>query len=409
ELELFSIRDRVADGLARGTIPYYRRVINATGVILHTGLGRAPLAAEAVEALRKLAPHPVRVEVNLESGERGGREEGIAALLRELTGCEAATVVNNNAGATLLILAALARGRKVLLSRGEMVEIGGSFRIPEIMEESGATLVGVGTSNRTHARDYRNPIDESTGLILKVHTSNYRIEGFTCEVELEELVAIGKESHVPVVHDMGSGCLIDLQAHGRPWEPEIRESIAAGADLVCFSGDKLLGGPQAGIILGKHTAVERCRKHPLYRALRCDRLTYVALEATLGIYLEGDAAAMSRIPALERLFVEPDELRKRARRLARKIGKHSDLECEVISQHSLAGSGSLPTRDLPTWVVRVHSSRFSADQLARELRTGNPPILARVREDAVLFDVRTIADPEFPLLEERLGEIISGR
>ncbi|MCI0651537.1 MAG: L-seryl-tRNA(Sec) selenium transferase, partial [Planctomycetes bacterium] len=258
EVEIRSIRERVTEALARQAIPYYRRVINATGIVLHTGLGRAPLAPEAVRALRERAGHPVRVEIDLESGERGGRDEGCAALLRELTGAEAATVVNNNAGATLLVLAALARGKKVVISRGELVEIGGSYRIPEIMKEGGALLVEVGTTNRTHPRDYREALDSDTGMILKVHTSNYRIEGFASEVEIEELVAMGAERGIPVVHDLGSGCLIALEAYGLAGEPHVLRSVAAGADLVTFSGDKLLGGPQAGIIIGKRSEVDRC-------------------------------------------------------------------------------------------------------------------------------------------------------
>ncbi len=266
DVDLPAILRRAEQGLAQAAVPYYQRVINATGVVLHTALGRAPLAPAAVAALGELACHPVRVEMDLETGERGGRDEGCARLLRELTGAAAATVVNNNAGATLLILAALARGKKVILSRGEMVEIGGSFRIPDIMEEGGATLVGIGTTNRTHLRDYENAIDADVALILKVHTSNYLVKGFTKEVEIEELVEVGRRHQIPVAHDLGSGCLVDLGRRGISGEPHVNRSVAAGADLVCFSGDKLLGGPQSGIIAGSAEAVSRCRKHPLYRA-----------------------------------------------------------------------------------------------------------------------------------------------
>jgi len=296
-----AIAESLARRLARRFRPYYGRVINATGVILHTGLGRAPLAPAAAAALARLAPHPQRVEIDLESGRRGGRDEGCARLLRELTGAEAATVVNNNAAATLLILAALARGRRVLLSRGEMVEIGGSYRIPEILRESGAELTGVGTTNRTHLRDYREALGDDVGLILKVYTSNYRVVGFTREVEVAALAALGREHGVPVAHDLGSGCLIDLAPHGLPGEPVVQASVAAGADLVCFSGDKLLGGPQAGIVVGRAAAVERCRRHPLFRALRPGRLIYAALEATLRLYLDADAAVLRQVPALARL------------------------------------------------------------------------------------------------------------
>ncbi len=401
DLSPAAIRDRVARGLAVNAIPYYRRVINATGVVLHTGLGRAPLPPLAVDALAALAGHPVRVEIDLESGERGGRDEGCAALLRQLTGAEAGTVVNNNAGATLLVLAALARGKKVILSRGEMVEIGGSYRVPEIMQEGGARLVEVGTTNRTHAKDYRKAVDPETGMILKVHTSNYRIEGFTNEVEIEELVGIGREAGVPVVHDLGSGCLLNLAHHGFPEEPHVLRSIAAGADLVCFSGDKLLGGPQAGIIIGKKWAVERCVEHPLYRALRPGRLIYVAMEATLRIYLQGEGAITERIPAIERLIVPPERLKQRARKLLRRLDGIVGLECEVVAENSQAGSGSLPARDLPTWAVRVVARGASSAQLAARLRGGDPAVLGRIRDDGVILDVRTIADDELPLIEAR--------
>ena len=294
-------------------------MINATGVILHTGLGRAVLAPEVADAVGALARGPQRLEIELDSGERGGRDRGCAELLCRLTGAEAATVVNNNAGATLLILATLARGRRVILSRGEMVEIGGSYRIPDVMEESGAILHGVGTTNRTHLRDYERAIAGSgregeapAGMLLKVHTSNFRVVGFTNEVPLAELVELGGEHGLPVVHDLGSGCMVDLAralasggggsiGSGGSGETRVRDSVAAGADLVCFSGDKLLGGPQAGLIVGKAEAVERCRRHPLFRALRPGRMIYTALEATLRIYEAGEEEALARIPALRSL------------------------------------------------------------------------------------------------------------
>lgn len=399
-----AIRQRVAAGLERRALPYYRRVINGTGIILHTGLGRAVLAPEAVEALARVAAHPQRLEIDLDSGERGGRDEGCAVLLRELTGCEAATVVNNNAAATLLILAALARGRRVIVSRGELVEIGGSFRIPDVLRESGAVLAEVGTTNRTHLADYAEAIAGDTGMILKVHPSNYRIQGFTAEVEIEDLVTLGQSHGVPVVHDVGSGCLIDLACRGVRGETLLRRSIDAGADLVCCSGDKLLGGPQAGIILGRREAVERCRRHPLFRAMRPGRLVYTALEATLRLYLGGEDGAIERIPTLRRLLEPPDSLRRRARRLARRL-QGVAASVSVVSCTSQAGSGSLPTRELASWGVRVRPEEGAAEEMAAELRTGEPAILARVQEDALLFDVRTLADDELPLLSERLRRL----
>jgi L-seryl-tRNA(Ser) seleniumtransferase len=399
---------QAAGVLGRRSRPYYRRVINATGVVLHTNLGRAPLPARAVEALAATAGGAQRVEINLDSGRRGGRDEGCALLLRELAGCEAATVVNNNAAATLLVLAALARGRKVLLSRGEMVEIGGSFRVPEVMRESGAQLVEVGTTNRTHLEDYRRALDPEVGLILKVHTSNYRIVGFTAEVGIGELVALGREHGIPVVHDLGSGSMVDLARHGRFEEPWVRRSVEAGADAVCFSGDKLLGGPQAGILVGRREAVERCRRHPLYRALRPGRLVYTALEATLRLYREGEETALARVPALSLLLAEPATLRRRARRLARRLRQVPGATARAVACASQAGSGSLPQVDLASWGVEASVAGLSAGDLAGALRSGDPAVVPRIEGDRVLFDTRTVADREIPEIA-RLLEAIARR
>lgn len=405
DLEVEAIRQRLEDRLVRRARPFYHRVINATGVILHTGLGRAPLATAATQALAELAPYPQRVEIDLESGERGGRDLGCDLLLRELVGCEAATVVNNNAAATILILSALARGKKVLLSRGELVEIGGSFRIPDILRESGAILAEVGTTNRTHERDYRQAIDDDTGMILKVHTSNYRVVGFTKEVDLPVLADMGREHGIPVVHDMGSGCLVDLAAHGRHGEHVVAESIAAGADLVCFSGDKLLGGPQAGLIAGRKTVVDRCRQHPLFRAVRPGRLVYTALEATLRLYLGGEDVATAQIPALRRLVMPAEELQPRAAALAQRLADLPGFEVAAVACSSQAGSGSLPARDLPSWGVRVQPRTGTTTKLAADLRTGEPAILARVQDDALIFDLRTLEDDEVLAVEGRLREL----
>ncbi len=405
DVEPDTIRDRIDAELQRRSIAYYRRVINGTGVILHTGLGRAPLPQEAIDALVEHAVHPMRVEIDLQSGDRGGRDQGCVELLREITGCEAATIVNNNAGATLLVLAAMARGRGVVLSRGELVEIGGSFRMPAIMAESGARLVEVGTTNRTHLKDYETAIDEECGMILKVHTSNYRVEGFTKEVEIGDLVALGRQHRIPVVHDLGSGCLIDLESRGIHGEPFVSTSLKKGADLVCFSGDKLLGGPQSGIILGTKEAVAKCRGHQLYRALRPCRLTYTALETVLRIYLRGEDEAISKIPALGRLLAPTSELKTRAELLAKQLGTIASVTTEVVRHQSLAGSGSLPARDIPTWAVSVAVGGLSSTELARHLRTKEPPILSRTKDDSVLLDLRTLQDDEFDAIAARLGSI----
>ncbi|MEM7167112.1 MAG: L-seryl-tRNA(Sec) selenium transferase [Planctomycetota bacterium] len=398
-----SILGRVSADLEERAVPYYERVVNATGIVLHTGLGRSPLSPEVAAQIGHLVHHPLRVEIMLDSGQRGGRDLGCAELLKELTGCEAATVVNNNAGATLLVLAALARGKEVLLSRGEMVEIGGSYRVPDIMEEGGAKLVGVGTTNRTHLKDYAAKIGPETGMILKVHTSNYRVEGFTHEVEIDELVQLGREHGVPVVHDLGSGCLVDLEKHGIVGEPFVPNSVAGGADLICFSGDKLLGGPQAGIILGSEEAVQRCRKHQLFRALRPGRLTYVALEHTLRTYRQGEEAVLAKLPALTRLTMAPEKLKKRAQKLCRRLEKVDHVAATVVPCLSQAGSGSLPGRELASFAVRLEPKQGSVSELAARLRSGNPPVLARTFDDGVLLDLRTLDESEFALIEAALN------
>lgn len=405
ELTDEAVEAEVERWLARDARPYYRRVINGTGVVLHTGLGRAPLPAAAVEALGATAGRPQRVEIDLATGERGGRDLGCARLVEELVGSEAATVVNNNAAATLLTLATLARGRSVVVSRGELVEIGGSYRIPDVLRESGALLREVGTTNRTHPEDYRRAIDEEVGLLLKVHTSNYRVVGFTREVEIEELVEIGHEHGVPVVHDLGSGCLVDLAARGLPGERLVSRSVQAGADLVCFSGDKLLGGPQAGVIAGRREAVERCRRHPLFRTVRPGRLVYTALEATLRLYRNGDERAVRDVPALQAILRSGEELRARAEELAGRLADVAGLGVAVVECSSQAGSGSLPARDYPSWGVSLVSGAHSPDRLAEELRVGDPSILGRVWEGSLLLDVRTLEDDELPAIARRLRDL----
>ncbi len=406
ELEGTAIVERLRRELAVRGKSSYRRVINATGVILHTGLGRAPLAAEAVAALAATAGGAQRVELDLESGQRGGREEGCVTLLRELVGGEDAAIVNNNAGATLLVLAALARGRRVLLSRGEMVEIGGSYRVPDVMAESGAILTEVGTTNRTRLADYERAFADEVGLILKVHTSNYRIVGFTEEASIDELVALGRERHVPVVHDLGSGSLLDLAAAGIPGEPQVRRSVASGADVVCFSGDKLLGGPQAGVLVGRREAIGRCRRHPLFRALRPGRLVYTALEATLRLYTAGPEAAREKVPALCRLLTPPALLEARARRLARRLASPGTLQAKAVPCTGQAGSGSLPQLELAGWGVRLALAGRSADDLARRLRTGDPAVVARIEDGEVLLDLRSVGEEELGELAKAVSAVV---
>jgi L-seryl-tRNA(Ser) seleniumtransferase len=383
--------------LAASTAASLQRVINATGVIVHTNLGRAPLARVAAERAASLAAGYTNLEYDLASGARGKRDVHAERLLCRLTGAEAAVVVNNNAAATLLVLASLAAGREVIISRGELVEIGGGFRIPDVLAQSGAVLREVGTTNRTRAADYAAAIWDRTALILRVHPSNFRIEGFTERPRLEELVPLGRRFSVPVVEDLGSGYLTRAVSDfsrtspgGSPLrdEPDVAGSIASGADVVMFSGDKLLGGPQAGIIAGSHTLIARIRTHPLMRALRVDKLTYAALEATLEEYAAGRAA--STIPVAVMLAMPIDEIDRRARVLSSSL---TGVASEVIDGESTIGGGSAPGSAIPTRLVAVTPSALSAEQLDARLRRHAPPVIARIVNDRVVIDLRTV-DPE---------------
>jgi L-seryl-tRNA(Ser) seleniumtransferase len=376
-----------------------RRVINATGVVIHTNLGRSLLHENAIEHIAGVSRHYSNLEFDLTQGTRGSRYIHVEQTLCRLTGAEAALVVNNNAAAVLLALNTIAAGREVIVSRGQLVEIGGAFRIPDVMNRSGATLKEVGTTNRTHLRDYEGAIGEETALILRVHTSNFRIVGFTAEVELRELAELAHTHHLPVMEDLGSGCLIDLSKYGLDREPTAQEAIRNGADIVTFSGDKLMGGPQAGIILGKGEYIERIKGNPLNRALRIDKLTLAGLESTLLLYLDEDRAT-EEIPTLRMLTYSHDELRKRARRLSRKIGARipTGLTITVRDDVSQVGGGAYPVQILPTKVVALKPEQGSANQLERRLREGMPPIIARVSKEEVLLDVRTVGDEEGDLI-----------
>jgi L-seryl-tRNA(Ser) seleniumtransferase len=365
-----------------------RRTINATGVIVHTNLGRAPLAREALERVSAVAGGYSNLEYDLGEGGRGSRQDHVAPILRRLTGAEAALVVNNNAAAVLLALAALAEGREVLVSRGELIEIGDGFRIPDVLARSGARLREVGTTNRTRAVDYERAIGPETALLLRVHQSNFRVVGFTEQPRLSELVRVGRAHGLPVVDDLGSGVLVALED-----EPSAKDALAAGADLVCFSGDKLLGGPQAGIVVGRGELVERLRRHPLQRALRADKLTLAALEATLSLYLDPELAARE-IPVL-RMLAEPLEtVRARAEKLAGLVGG------EVEETVGRVGGGALPLAELPSFACAVEEG------LATRLRDADPPVVALVRDGRCLLDCRTIADAE---VEEVARAVATGR
>jgi L-seryl-tRNA(Ser) seleniumtransferase len=369
--------------------PTLRGVINATGVVLHTNLGRAPLAAVARQAVADAAGYAT-VEYDLDTGARGSRHDHAVDLLRELTGAEAALVVNNNAAAVVLALNSLAAGAEAVISRGELVEIGGSFRIPEIMAWSGVRMREVGATNRTHLRDYERAIGSGTGLILKVHRSNFRVEGFVSEVGVPELGRVARARGLPVVHDLGSGALVDLTVLGLPAEPTARTALAAGADVVTMSGDKLLGGPQAGIILGSESLVERMRHNPLLRAVRCDKLTLAALEATLRLYGDPDRAFLE-IPVLRMLAEPAAALEARAGALAARL-QGEGVAATVAPGFSAVGGGAYPGTELPTTVVAVEPGPAGAESLAGGLRAGDPPVVARVRDGLLLLDPRTV-DP----------------
>jgi L-seryl-tRNA(Ser) seleniumtransferase len=374
--------------------PALRPVVNATGVVLHTNLGRALLAEPAIEAIVRAARSPVNLEYDLASGGRGDRDSIVAEELCALTGAEAATVVNNNAAAVLLALNSIADGREVIVSRGELIEIGGSFRIPDVMRRSGARLREVGTTNRTHPGDYAAAIGPDTAMLLKVHPSNYRIVGFTAEVSLAELVQIGNAHNLPVMEDLGSGALIDMALYGLPREPQVAARVAAGAGLVTFSGDKLLGGPQAGLIVGRRDLVERLKANPLRRALRCDKLTLAALAATLRLYLRS-ADLAAELPTLRLLRRTPAELQSAAMRareiLAERLGV--EFTIEVVVSASEIGSGALPTEEIESRALRITHREHSPDSIAALFRQARPPVIGRITDGAFQLDLRTVEDP----------------
>jgi L-seryl-tRNA(Ser) seleniumtransferase len=401
-----SILSAVRERLAERSAPRLCRAINATGVILHTGLGRAVLPAAALEAIASQQKGYSILEVDRASGERSIRETHVAGLLGEITGAEAATVVNNNAGATLLALATLAKDREVITSRGQLVEIGGSFRIPDVMKESGAHLVEVGTTNKTYIGDYEAAVTERTALLLRVHTSNYRIVGFTHTPSLEELVALGKKRGITVMDDLGSGAFVDLAPFGVTDEPTVQSSVKAGADVITFSGDKLLGGPQAGIIVGRREAVARVRKNPLFRALRVDKLALTALEATLKLYLDRERL-FRELPTLRMVSMTLDECERRALFLAAGLKGLPGLTVEVRDDSSEFGGGSVPTQQIPTKVVAVRHASLSLEALSAKLRLGRPCIFARVQHERILMDVRTLQEGEEDEVIASLGRILT--
>ncbi|NJC87905.1 MAG: L-seryl-tRNA(Sec) selenium transferase [Desulfuromonas sp.] len=388
--------------------PSLRRVLNLTGTVLHTNLGRAPLAESVLQAVVEVSRGYSTLEYDLAEGKRGERHVHVEELLCRLTGAEAALAVNNNAGAVLLALSALAGGKSALVSRGELIEIGGSFRIPEIMAAGGVRLVEVGATNKTHFDDYRKAIGPDTALILKVHTSNYRILGFTSAVTGEELAALGTERGVPVLEDLGSGLLLDLAQLGLPREPTVRETLATGIDVVTFSGDKLLGGPQAGLIVGKQEIVARLKKHPLARALRLDKMTLAALEATLRLYLDPQRA-LREVPTLRLLAISAGELQRRCQELLPQLqaAAGNRAELDIVATTATVGGGAMPLAELPGFAVAVTPRHSSLQQLTEHLRHGDPPVIGRVQDDRLLLDPRTLLPGEDALLVKALEQALT--
>lgn len=375
--------------------PNMRKVVNATGTILHTNLGRAPISQEHMRHITEIATGYSNLEYNLEKGERGERYSHFEELLCKITGAEAAIAVNNNAAAVMLILSTVAEGGEVIVSRGELVEIGGKFRIPDVMERSGAALVEIGTTNKTHYADYENAITERTTALLKVHTSNYRIVGFTESVPIGELVPLGKAHNLPVIEDLGSGVLIDLSKYGITYEPTVQESIQNGADVVCFSGDKLLGGPQAGIIVGKKTYIDRMKKNQLMRALRIDKFTAAALEVVLKEYLS-EERAVRQIPVLQMITKPFEEVKKEAQKLKRLLNSlelKAEIGCERCE--SQIGGGSLPLERIPSMAVTIKPTEISTAELEEQMRFLPIPIIPRTYNDKIILDVRTIGKERF--------------
>ena len=408
DFQVESLARKSLDHIKEALKPNLCSVINATGTVLHTNLGRSLLAEKAVEAVKEVSRHYSNLELDLSTGERGSRYSHVEELLCKLTGARGALVVNNNAGAVMLVLNTLAQNKEVVISRGQLVEIGGSFRIPDVMSQSGAQLVEVGTTNKTHLHDYESAITENTAMLLKVHTSNYHIVGFTSHVSGAELVDLGRKHNIPVVEDLGSGVLIDLSKYGLQGEPAVQECIKEGMDVVTFSGDKLLGGPQAGIIVGNEEFIQKIKKNQLTRALRIDKMTLAALEATLQLYLD-EEKAVREIPTLNMLTLPLSILEARASSLASYLKDHltGKAKIKVIDGFSQVGGGALPLENIPTKLVSLQPYRLTTIvEVVERLRDQAVPVIARVQKNQLLMDLRTVREDEIPLLQDSLVRVM---
>ncbi len=404
-LEMDDICAGVLKLVEKKTQMHLRPVINGTGIILHTNLGRAKLSDRAVEAIKSIAQDYNTLEYNLDKGGRGSRYDHVTDLIAKITGAEDAIAVNNNAAAVMLILSTMAKGREVITSRGELVEIGGAFRVPDIMAQSGGKLVEVGTTNKTHYSDYVNAITEETGALLKVHTSNFKIMGFFEEVTLEEMVEIGHAHNLPVIYDMGSGAMVRLENYGIQDEPNVIDTMKTGVDILSFSGDKLLGGPQAGIIIGKKEWIAKMKKNPLTRAIRIDKLTLAALEATLRDYLDPEEAIKS-IPTLQMMTATQEDLRPKGQKLFDLMNDHAEgYSVELVEDFGQIGGGSVPTQMIPSIAVAVKSEKLSLDELEEKLRHVSLPIITRISKERMLLDVRCIEERHFDYINETFRKL----
>ena len=406
-LEAPHIMEMVEAEVCRAMTPNLKNLVNATGVVVHTNLGRSLLAQDVVNNVASISSRYSNLEYDLSAGKRGSRYSPVEEILCEISGAESAMVVNNNAGAVLLCIETIAKNKNVIVSRGELVEIGGSFRIPDVMQKSGGILKEVGTTNRTHLRDYEHAIDENTALLLKVHRSNYSIIGFTAEISLQELVELGGKHTIPVMEDLGSGTFIDFSKYG-PWkEPTIQESVATGADVVTFSGDKLLGGPQAGLIVGKKKILDQIKQNPLTRALRIDKMTLAALESTLRLYRD-EEKAVRMIPTLRMLTLKKTEIEKKASDLCERLQKinNSKLQIDIIEDFSKAGGGALPLLELPTNCLKIRINGMSANRLELNMRQNSPPIIGRIEHDSFIIDPRTLLEADIPIIQSAFEHIL---
>ena len=406
KLDKNEILNKIATKLEAETKQGIKEVINASGVIIHTNLGRSLLAESAVRKVTEVAAQYSSLEFNLETGERGYRYQQIKTLLKDLTQAESAVVVNNNAAAVLLVLTALAKNKEVILARGEMVEIGGSFRIPEVMENSGAILKEVGSTNKVYIDDYLNAVNEETGAIMKVHTSNYRIEGFTHSVKAADMVSAAHKNDLPVIEDLGSGVLFDISNYGLPPEPTVKEGIKAGIDVLTFSGDKLLGGPQAGIIVGKKKYINIIESHPLMRALRVDKMTLAALEETLKLYYNFEEA-ISKIPTLKFITENEENVKKRAENLISKINEYPEINSKIIKTAAKVGGGAYPISSFASYGVELSLTEISVEKFYYKLRQLTRPIIARINSDRLIFDLKTVKKEDIKELADSINQILS--